>query len=90
MGETAISLDMLLLTRLKSSRSGTEGFWGNILPYVDFFVPSAEELCFMLDGERYREWTKRADGRDVTEVIRVRDVKPLGQMALERGPGCPD
>ena len=56
-----------------------------VLPYVDFFVPSAEELCFMLDGERYREWTKRADGRDVTEVIRVRDVKPLGQMALDMG-----
>ena len=55
------------------------------MPYVDFFVPSAEELCFMLDGERYREWTKRADGRDVTEVIRVRDVKPLGQMALDMG-----
>ena len=55
------------------------------MPYVDFFVPSAEELCFMLDGERYREWTKRADGKDVTEVIRVRDVKPLGQMALDMG-----
>ena len=39
----------------------------------------------MLDGERYREWTKRADGRDVTEVIRVREVKPLGQMALDMG-----
>ena len=24
-----------------------------LLPYVDFFVPSFEELCFMLDRERY-------------------------------------
>ena len=70
--------------RKQPGRTG-KGFWKRVLPYVDFFVPSAEELCFMLDGERYREWTKRADGRDVTEVIRVRDVKPLGQLALDMG-----
>ena len=59
-----------------------------VLPYVDFFVPSAEELCFMLDRERYREWTKRAEGRDITEVIQVKDVKPLGQMVLDMGAGA--
>ena len=58
-----------------------------VLPYVDFFVPSAEELCFMLDRERYQEWTKRAEGRDITEVIRVKDVKPLGQTVLDMGAG---
>ena len=25
----------------------------NVLPYTDFFVPSFEELCFMLDRQRY-------------------------------------
>lgn len=85
-GGTAISLDMAAIDPAsKAAGADWKGILGNILPYVDFFVPSAEELCFMLDGERYREWTKRADGRDVTEVIRVRDVKPLGQMALDRG-----
>ena len=85
-GGTAISLDMAAIDPAsKAAGADWKGILGNILPYVDFFVPSAEELCFMLDGERYREWTRRADGRDVTEVIRVRDVKPLGQMALDMG-----
>lgn len=85
-GGTAISLDMAAIDPASEAAGADwKGILGNVLPYVDFFVPSAEELCFMLDSERYREWTKRAEDRDVTEVIRVRDVEPLGRMALDMG-----
>ena len=87
-GGTAISLDMAAID--PSSEAAGEDWKGileKVLPYVDFFVPSAEELCFMLDRERYQEWTKRAEGRDITEVIRVKDVKPLGQTVLDMGAG---
>ncbi|WP_138305849.1 carbohydrate kinase family protein [Clostridium sp. 1001271B_150615_H5] len=88
-GGTAISLDMAAIDP-SSEAAGADwkGILEKALPYVDFFVPSAEELCFMLDRERYREWTKRAEGRDITEVIQVKDVKPLGQMVLDMGAGA--
>lgn len=56
------------------------------LPYVDFFVPSVEELCFMLDRTRYEEWQSRAAGGDITEILDVeRDIKPLADRCLELG-----
>ncbi|MGN0961959.1 MAG: carbohydrate kinase family protein, partial [Clostridia bacterium] len=42
-----------------------------VIPYVDFFVPSLEELCFMLDRSRYYEWIRRAVGGDVTEHLDI-------------------
>ena len=61
--------------------------WGKILekvlPYVDYFVPSAEELCFMADRPRYEEWLTRAAGGDVTSVISVEeDIRPLARKVL--------
>ena len=58
----------------------------NVLPYVDFFVPSVEELCYMLDRERFDEWQRRADGRDVTEMLNIEtDVKPLADQCMHFG-----
>lgn len=57
-----------------------------VLPYVDFFVPSVEELCFMMDRERFEEWKKRAAGRDVTKILDVeRDIRPLAEQCMEAG-----
>lgn len=56
------------------------------LPWVDFFVPSAEELCYMLDRERYKEWMTRADGRDVTEILQIeKDIRPLARRVMDMG-----
>ena len=58
----------------------------NVIPYVDFFVPSIEELCFMLDEEKFREWQIRAQDRDITEVIDVdHDIRPLANQCMELG-----
>jgi len=57
-----------------------------VLPYVDFFVPSVEELAFMIDKERFYEWKKRAAGRDITTVLDVeKDIKPLADKLLGYG-----
>lgn len=66
--------------------------WGKILervlPYVDYFVPSVEELCFMADRQRYEEWMQRADGRDVTTILKVEeDIRPLAEQVLQMGTG---
>ena len=56
------------------------------LPYVDFFVPSAEELCFMLDPARFAEWQARAAGRDITDVLEPQtDIAPLAEECLRLG-----
>lgn len=57
-----------------------------VMPYVDIFVPSVEELCYMLDKERFQEWQERAAGKDVTEVLDIeKDVKPLAQECMKMG-----
>ena len=62
--------------------------WGAILravlPYVDFFVPSFEELCFMLDRERYERLAQR--GGDMTEGLDPeREALPLAGQLLSMG-----
>ena len=56
---------------------------GNVLPYTDFFVPSFEELCFMLNRQRYEQLSV---GGDMTENLDMqKDVKPLAEKCLELG-----
>ena len=56
---------------------------GNVLPYTDFFVPSFEELCFMLNRRRYEELSV---GGDMTEGLDMeKDVKPLAETCLALG-----
>ena len=62
--------------------------WGKILaaalPYTDFFVPSFEELCFMLDREKYDDLSNL--GGDMTgRLDMLLDVKPLADKCLELG-----
>lgn len=64
--------------------------WAHILekviPDVDILVPSVEELCFMLDREKFFFWQKKADGRDITEILDIeKDVKPLADRCMELG-----
>ncbi len=55
-----------------------------VLPYTDFFLPSFEELCFMLNRERYNELV--AIGGDMAANLDIeRDVKPLADKLLSLG-----
>jgi len=57
-----------------------------LLPYVDFFLPSIEELCFMLDPRRLELWMERAKGKDITEIISIKkDIDPFGKQLIEMG-----
>ena len=58
----------------------------NTLPHIDIFVPSIEELCYMLDHERYDAWQERAAGRDVTKDLSIdEDIIPLAKKCLDMG-----
>lgn len=83
---TATSLDLAAVDeKSEAGRANWETILGRVLPSVDFFVPSVEELCFMIDRERYAAWSIRAAGRDMTEVITPEDVRPLAKKAVSMG-----
>lgn len=83
----ATSLDLAAVD--PSSEAG-QADWAEILrkvlPYVDFFVPSYEELCFMLDREHYEELQQCAGGGDITKILNVdSDIVPLADRCLSMG-----
>ena len=56
------------------------------LPYVDFFLPSIEELGYMLDSFLYTKWQKRAENEDITKHLSLsKDIQPLAQQTLALG-----
>ena len=81
------SLDMAAVDPdSEAARADWEEILKNVLPYVDYFVPSAEELCFMADRERYQGWLARAGGGDVTAVLRwEEDIRPMARKVLAMG-----
>lgn len=83
----AVSLDLAAVDEESDAgKADWKQILTDVLPLVDFFVPSAEELCYMLDRDRYQEWMKRAAGKDVTEVLDVEeDIRPLADQAMELG-----
>ena len=69
-----------------AGRADWEKILMRTLPYVDFFMPSIEEICFMLDREKYHELQKRSAGRDVTAVISPKDdAAPIAERLLNMG-----
>ena len=61
-----------------------EKILAGVLPYVDFFVPSFEELCWMLDRERYDRLA--AGGGDMTDGLDPEtEAMPLAERALSMG-----
>ncbi|NOZ62838.1 MAG: carbohydrate kinase family protein [Calditrichaeota bacterium] len=56
-----------------------------VLPYVDLFIPSIEEIFYMLDREKYFQIKKAAGNRDVVDFIDVNDYQRLAQKCLDLG-----
>ncbi len=81
----ATSLDFAAID--PASEAGSidwESILRSVLPYVDFFVPSFEELCFMLNRERYEQLA--AEGGDLTDGLQVEEeCGPLAQKLLSMG-----
>lgn len=83
----ATSMDMAAVDAAsEAGRADWEKILELTLPFVDFFVPSAEELCFMLDRKLFEEWQQRAEGGDITKYLDVEaDIRPLADKCLKLG-----
>ncbi len=81
----ATSLDLAAIDpSSEAGKADWRGILQRVLPYVDFFVPSFEELCFMLDRERYHRLNR---GGDMTEGLDLQaEAMPLAEMLI--GMGC--
>lgn len=56
-----------------------------VLPDVDIFLPSIEEIFFMLEQEKYFQIKKQAGIRDVIDFIEQDDYRRLAKMCLDLG-----
>src|SRR5699024_3716507 len=73
----------------ESGQCDWESILKQVLPYVDFFVPSIEELAYMVDREKYQEWQERAAGEDIVSILSLsKDVRPLAEKVLSYGCGA--
>ena len=83
----ATSLDMAMIEEnTEAGKQNWEEILKKVIPYVDFFLPSIEELCIMIDRERYHESLERANGKDCTSVLDLeKDIRPLADKLMNWG-----
>lgn len=83
----ATSLDLAAVDPdTEAGRADWEFILKKSLPYVDIFVPSIEELLFMIDRDKYDRL--RADNPDsdlIGAIEQERDIEPLGRKCIEMG-----
>ena len=83
----ATSLDLAAVDpKSEAGKADWELILKKTLPFVDIFVPSVEELCFMLDRDKFEDLQKRAAGRDICEILDLeKDIKPLAEKCMDMG-----
>lgn len=70
----------------EAAKSDWEMILSKVLPLTDIFVPSVEELCFMLDRDKYYRIRERAGDLDFTEVLSIEeDIVPLAEKCISMG-----
>ena len=80
----ATSLDLAAVDpHSEAGRADWQGILQRVLPYVDFFVPSFEELCFMMDRQQYERLNR---GGDMTVGLDLQtEAMPLAEKMIEMG-----
>jgi sugar/nucleoside kinase (ribokinase family) len=80
------SLDMSLPDpKSPSGKIDWNAFLARVLPLVDFFVPSVEELLFMTDRPLYESLAARGGGESIVRDVRFADLCRLADAALAHG-----
>ena len=85
----ATSLDLSGVDeRSEAGQADWQAILERALPHTDIFVPSIEELCYMLDRPRFHAVRERASGGDFCNALEIdRDILPLARRCLEMGAG---
>lgn len=81
------SLDLAAVDEQSDAgKANWERILANVLPHVDFFMPSLEELAFMIAPDKLKALQARAASGDITDALSIeRDVAPLAERAIALG-----
>ena len=81
------SLDMAMADpESEAGKADWPSILKKVLPLTDIFVPSFEEMLFMLDRTRYEELKEVAGNKDITDIADLdRDIKPLADKCMALG-----
>ena len=81
------SLDMAMPDPTQpSGRADWPGIMARALPFVDLFLPSAEELLYTLQRTRFDELRTTVGAAGMLDALTVDEVADLAQQALALGP----
>lgn len=69
-----------------SGKADWSSILGRALPYVDLFMPSVEELLFMLWRERYNALAREVGHAGMIDALTTDDILTLAGRALALGP----
>jgi hypothetical protein len=69
-----------------SGQADWRAILSRVMPYVDIFLPSAEEILFMLDHPRYDGY-REASPEDIQPLVTGDDLTRLGDALLDMGGG---
>ncbi|MFO7697428.1 MAG: carbohydrate kinase family protein [Anaerolineae bacterium] len=82
------SLDMAMPDPSRpSGQADWQRILARVLPQVDIFAPSAEELLFTLCRERFEEIARASRGNSMIDLLKPEDIIDLADTALEMGAG---
>jgi sugar/nucleoside kinase (ribokinase family) len=84
----ATSLDMALADMSsESSRIDWKHALKNLMPYVDIFAPSLEELCQSMDLEQYKIWNNESyqNGKTILDLIPNDYIEYLANQLISWG-----
>ncbi len=69
-----------------SGRLDWRAYFKRVLPTVDVFVPSIDELVFMLDRDRFAELEQRANGGNPAALLSMDEIDVIADDILAYGP----
>lgn len=82
------SLDMALPDPASAAgQAPWDRILAGVLPSVDLFLPSLEELLYMLDRPRFLERRASAGSRNLVDLIQAADASTTAEKALALGAG---
>ena len=87
--DTVTSMDMSMVDTQAPDQPEWESMIRGLMPYVDMFEPSIEELAYFIDKEGYDELRRSTNnsGKDITEVVTVEYLHGLAEKLISWGSG---
>jgi len=58
----------------------------NVLPFVDIYLPSVEETCFMIERDRFMQFREGSKDKDLLDCFEGEDMSRMSARLMSYGP----